>query len=72
MRTDTTSTTTIALIIGLIAITVTLSGRANSRGLVRPSAAVGVVDCNVRDPFSECYDFDRGYAASDFFITGNF
>jgi hypothetical protein len=69
---DITSKTTLVLIIGLIAITVGLSGSAGGRGLVTPSAAIGVVDCNVHDPFSECYDLDRGYPAHDLFITGNF
>jgi hypothetical protein len=57
-------------IVGLVAITtVGLSGTAESKGPVARNAAVGMVDCNIRDPFSKCFDTKFGTPAGDLLIT---
>jgi hypothetical protein len=63
--------TALPALIGLFAIsTVVMNSSAVDKGVTR-SAAVGLVDCNVRDPFSPCFDTKIGYPAGDLFIVGD-
>jgi hypothetical protein len=62
--------TALPALIGLFAIsTVVMNSSAVGRGVAR-SAAVDLVDCNIRDPFSPCFDTKIGYPAGDLFIAG--
>jgi hypothetical protein len=65
--------TAVLALIGLVALaTVALNSRAEGSGSVARSAAAGVVDCNVHDPFSPCFDIDHGYPAHDLFVSEDF
>jgi hypothetical protein len=56
-------------LMGVVAIaTVGLMSGAEGRGVVAHSAAVDVVDCNIRDPLSPCFDLRLGYPAGDLFV----
>ncbi len=73
MRTQITWQTAILTLIGFVAIaTVGLNSRAESRAVAASSEAVDPVDCNIRDPFSACYDIKLGYPAGDLFVTEDF
>jgi hypothetical protein len=64
MRMDITRKTAILALIGLVAIvTVGMNASVASRGVAH-SAAVGLIDCNVCDPFSLCFDPKIGYQHS--------
>jgi hypothetical protein len=63
----------VVALIGLVAIaTVGLDSRAESRGIEASSTEVDPADCNIRDPFSACYDSKRGYPAGDLWVTDDF
>ena len=57
-------------LVGLFVIaTVVMNGSAESRRLVARSTAVGLVDCNIRDPYSPCFAGGLGYPAGDLFVA---
>jgi len=69
---DITWKSAILALIGLVAIaTVGMNATAKSRS-GGGSAEVGVVDCNIRDPLSPCFDTKTGYPAGDLLILGDF
>jgi hypothetical protein len=71
MYKDITWKRAILALIGLVAVaTVGMNATAKSRS--GGSAAVGVVDCNIRDPLSPCFDTKKGYPAGDLLILGDF
>ena len=56
-------------LIGVIAIaTVELASNAEGRGVVAHNAKVDVVDCNIHDPLSPCFDLRPGYPAGDLYV----
>ena len=62
--------TALLTLIGLFAIaTVVMNGSAASKGVVARNAAVGLVDCNIRDPFSRCFVTKLGHQAGDLFLV---
>jgi len=72
MRMNITWKTAILALIVLVAIaTVGMNGGAESRTVAR-GAAVGLVDCSIRDPFSPCFDAKIGYPAADLLILDVF
>jgi hypothetical protein len=72
MRRDLTSKTAILALVALVAIaTVGMKASAKSRSIA-DSAAVGLVDCNIRNPLSPCFDTKIGYPAGDLLVLGDF
>jgi hypothetical protein len=68
MYIDITWKIALPMLIGLFAIaTVVMNSRAESRGVAQ-NAVVGLVDCNMRDPFSPCFDTKSGHRANDLLI----
>ena len=65
-----TCRTALLTLIGLFALaTVVMNSSAASRGVVDRNAAVGLVDCNIRDPFSRCFVSKLRYRAGDLYIA---
>jgi hypothetical protein len=72
MRMDLTSKTVILALLGLVAIAaVGVKASAKSRSIA-DTAAVGLVDCNIRNPLSPCFDTKTGYPAGDLLVLGGF
>jgi hypothetical protein len=69
---DITWKNAILALIGLVAVaTVGMNATAKSRS-GGGNAEVGVVNCNIRDPLSPCFDTKTGYPAGDLLILGDF
>ena len=67
MKTYIACKTALVTLICLFAVaTVVMNSSAASRGVVDRNAAVGPVDCNIRDPFSRCF---VRYRAGDLFVV---
>ena len=65
-----TCKTALLTLIGLFAIaTVVMNSTAASKGVVARDAAVSLVDCNIRDPFSRCFVSKLRYRAGDLFVV---
>jgi hypothetical protein len=57
---------------GLVAVAmVGMNASAKSRSF-GDSATVGLIDCNIRDPLSPCFDTKMGYPAGDLLILSDF
>jgi hypothetical protein len=60
--------TALPALVGLFAIaTVVMNGSATGKSVAR-SAAVGLADCNIHDPFSPCFADNFGDPAGDLFV----
>jgi hypothetical protein len=57
-----------ALVGLLVVATIVVNSTAESRGAAR-SAAVDLVDCNIHDPYSQCFAGSLAYPAGDLFVA---